>query len=114
MARVLVDAEKRCDLALAVRTRSSWCCAASAPSSLTVRVTTQRPARRCAGAVRLPAPYVMVVGRQRPGMLSPGQSITRTRRHRLRRGVRPPTDTLAFTLDAPDDAQSATTSPACG
>ena len=105
MGRVLVDAEKRCDLALELVHPLELVLRGKAPSPLTYRVTNTGQ-RACAGTIRLPAPYSMVEDVAATGRLGAGQAITRT--VNIAYGaLRPPTDTLVVTLDAPDDAQKA-------
>ena len=105
MGRVLVDAEKRCDLALALVRPLELVMRGNAPASLTYRVT-NNGARACDGTVRLPAPYTMTGDPAATGRLGAGQSVTRTVNIAYK-GIYPPTDTLAVTLDAPNDAQTA-------
>jgi hypothetical protein len=103
MGRVLVDAEKRCDLALALVRPLELVLRGKAPSPLTFRITNTGQ-RACDGTIRLPAPYAMLEDLAATGRLGAGQSITRTVNIAYK-ALFPPTDTLAVTLDAPNDAQ---------
>jgi hypothetical protein len=103
MARVLVDAEKRCDLALSVVSPVELVLRGTRPSQLTVRVT-NNGTRRCAGQVSLPAPYGMSPWLGDTGMVSPGASITRTVDISYGAALKPD-DLLQLTLTSPDDAQ---------
>ena len=99
-ARVLVDAEKRCDLSLAVLSPVELVLRGTRTGVATVRVT-NNGTRRCAGVVSLPAPYLMAWDGN-AGMLSPGQSFTRS--VEIAYGAAfPPDDQLSLSLAAPDD-----------
>lgn len=105
MGRVLVDAEKRCDLTLELVRPLELVLRGKAPSPLTYRVTNTGQ-RACDGTVRLSTPYAMTEAVAATGRLAAGQSITRTVNITYG-GLRPPTDTLTVTVDAPNDAQKA-------
>ena len=86
MGRVLVDAEKRCDLALELVRPLELVMRGKAPRPLTYRITNTGE-RACDGTVRLPAPYTMVeTWRNR----SPGRGPVdhADGQHRLRRPAR--------------------------
>jgi hypothetical protein len=99
-ARVLVDSERRCDLALAILSPVELVLRGNRTGVATVRVT-NNGTRRCSGVVSLPAPYAMVWDGS-VGTLAPGASFTRA--VEIGYGAAyPPDDLLALTLTAPDD-----------
>ena len=102
MARVLVDAEKRCDLSLSVAAPLELVMRGLAPSSVTLRATNAGQ-RACGGTISVPAPYSLAPAELVTGKLGPGQSIALT--PAIAYGAALPADgTLEFTLTAPDDA----------
>ena len=86
MARVLIDAEKRCDLALAIVSPVELLMRGTAPSDVTLRVT-NNGRRPCSGAISIPAPWALAGGNADVGRLLPGETITRTLSLALRRGA---------------------------
>jgi hypothetical protein len=103
MARVLVDAEKRCDLALAILSPVELVLRGHNVGSLTFRVT-NNGTRPCSGEVSVPAPYVMSAGAGPTGRLSAGQSVTRTVDIAYGAPLEPD-GTLVMTLASAADAQ---------
>jgi hypothetical protein len=75
MGRALVDAEKRCDLSLAVLSPVELVMRGLAPGAVTVQVT-NKGARPCSGVLSLPAPWGVAGGVLDVGRLIPGQTVT--------------------------------------
>jgi hypothetical protein len=101
-ARLLLDADKACDLAVSVAEPSEIVFRALAPTRLPVRVTNVGT-RPCAGVVTAPAPYAMApVG---TGQLAPGATFT-TAAPIAYGGPRRADDVLLVTLDAAGDANA--------
>ncbi|MDA0168791.1 hypothetical protein OJ998_06800 [Solirubrobacter taibaiensis] len=102
MARVLIDAEKRCDLALAIVSPVELLMRGTAASDVTLRVT-NNGRRPCSGAINIPAPWGLAGGNADVGRLLPGESTTRTLS--LGYGAALPNDaTLELTLSAVGDS----------
>jgi hypothetical protein len=102
MARVLIDAEKRCDLALAIVSPVELLMRGTAPSDVTVRVT-NNGRRPCSGAISIPAPWALAGGNADVGRLLPGETTTRTLS--LAYAAALPNDaTLELTLSATGDS----------
>lgn len=100
LGRVLIDNEKRCDLALAVTAPVELVLRGRTPGEVSLRVTNNGK-RPCAGVIRAPAPWV-AGGAVDVGRLVPGQTVTRT----LALGYDAPLPndgTLELTLAAPAD-----------
>jgi hypothetical protein len=76
MGRVLIDSEKRCDLALAVTSPVELVMRGNAPGGVSLRITNngQRP---CAGVIGIPKPWGLAGGNVDVGRLLPGQTVTR-------------------------------------
>jgi hypothetical protein len=102
MARVLVDAEKRCDLALAVTSPVELVLRGRQPGAVTVRVVNNGK-RPCVGRLSLPAPWSAATGSLEIGRLLPGQTDTRTLALAYGAGF-PASGTLELTLAALGDA----------
>jgi hypothetical protein len=101
MARLLVDAEKQCDLSLAIAAPLELVLRENAPAGVSL-VARNGGQRACGGSISVPAPYSMAPGTLETGKLQPGQSVT------LgaiigRPAPFPVDDTLAFTLSSPTD-----------
>lgn len=101
MGRLLVDAEKQCDLAISVVNPLELIMRATAPSTATLRATNNGK-RACGGEIAVPAPYSIAPGPLATGKLPPGGSVTLTAQ--IAYGATfPAVDTLVFTLTAPAD-----------
>ena len=77
MARVRIDAEKRCDLSLTIVSPVELTMRGLTPGSVTVRITNSG-SRACDGTVKIPAPWAPVSGDVTTGRLLPGDTITRS------------------------------------
>ena len=103
MARVLVDAEKRCDLSLSVAAPLELGDARARAVQRHAAGHERRPAARAAGPSRSRRPTASRPAELVTGKLGPGQSIALT--PAIAYGAALPADgTLEFTLTAPDDA----------
>lgn len=76
LGRVLIDAEKRCDLALAVVAPVELVMRGNAPGAVTLRIT-NNGRRPCAGVIGVPAPWGLAGGSLDVGRLVPGETVTR-------------------------------------
>jgi hypothetical protein len=78
-ARLLVDADKRCDLAIDVPDQLEVTFEGNRPASLNMRVT-NAGSRPCAGTISVPPPYGLRLGARSGGLatgtLAPGASVT--------------------------------------
>jgi hypothetical protein len=101
MARVLVDAEKRCDLALAVTSPVELVLRGKQPGAVAVRVV-NNGRRPCVGRLSLPAPWSAAAGSLDVGRLLPGQTDTRTLALAYGAAL-PSSGTLELTLAADGD-----------
>jgi hypothetical protein len=101
MSRLLVDAEKRCDLALTVTNPLELTLRGLAPSPVALRATNHGE-RACGGAITVPAPYSIAPATLETGKLDPGASVDLAAAVSYA-GTRPVQDILAFTLGAPAD-----------
>jgi hypothetical protein len=102
MGRVLIDAEKRCDLALAVVSPIELVMRGNAPGGVSLRIT-NNGRRPCAGVIGVPAPWGVAAGGLDVGRLLPGQTVTRDLA--LGYGAPYPVDaTLELSLAATGDA----------
>jgi hypothetical protein len=101
MARLLVDAEKQCDLALSIPRPLELVLRGSGPSAVTL-VARNGGKRACGGSISVPAPYSMSPATLETGKLAPGQSVT-LGASVSRPAPFPVEDTLAFTLNSPTD-----------
>jgi hypothetical protein len=102
MARVLIDAEKRCDLSLTIVSPVELTLRGLTPGSVTVRIANSG-SRPCAGTVKSPAPWSVVSGDVNTGRMLPGDAISRT--FSLAHAQPFPADaTLSLSLDAPAEA----------
>jgi hypothetical protein len=102
MARLVVDAEKQCDLSLTVAAPLELVIRGTAPAGVSL-VARNGGQRACGGNISVPAPYSMTPGTLETGKLQPGESVTMGAN--LARPLPfPVEDTLAFTLSSPTDA----------
>ena len=105
MARLLVDADKRCDLTLAVVSPIELVMRGARSSMVTLRAT-NTGSRACGGTVSAPGPYVLAAGPLATGRLLPGQSFTGTVEVSYPARPLPPHDLLVLTLvTSPVDSQ---------
>lgn len=103
-ARLLIDAEKACDLAVTAGEPGEIVFQGSSPAALTVRVQNVG-LRPCAGTLSLPPPYGMTpVG---TGVVAPGATFTAAGLPITYHGPRRADDVLQIALDAPADANTA-------
>lgn len=105
-AKLLLDADKACDLAVSVPTPLEIRFHGRAAAAMTVRVT-NAGTKACGGTVSVPAPYVMSRGGVRgpiaTGTIQPGESSDSD--VELRRSGNPvPEDVLPVSVTAPGDA----------
>ena len=103
-ARLLVDAEKACDLAVTVAEPGEIVFHGSSPAALTARVKNVGT-RACGGTLRLPAPYRMTP--VATGTILPDVTFTAAGRPVAYTGARRADDVLSLSLDAPADANAA-------
>lgn len=101
LSRVLVDAEKRCDLALFVVSPLELVMRGKAPSEVTLSAT-NRGTRACGGEVTVPEPWSMEPALE-TGKLDPGDSTTLETMMSYGAPL-PPSGVLDFTLVSPTDA----------
>jgi hypothetical protein len=101
MARLLVDAEKQCDLGLSIAAPLELVLRGTAPSAVTL-VARNGGLRACGGSVSVPAPYGMAPETLETGKLAPGQAV-RLDATIGRPVPYPAEDTIAFTLTSPTD-----------
>jgi hypothetical protein len=101
MGRLLVDAEKQCDLGLSIPTPLEMVMRGTQPSGVTL-VARNSGMRACGGSIGIPAPYTMAPATLETGKLAPGQSVA-LNAIIARPAPFPVDDTLAFTLDSPTD-----------
>jgi hypothetical protein len=103
-ARLLIDADKSCDLAVAVAEPAEIVFRGLAPAALTARVTNVGT-RPCGGTLSLPAPYRMTP--VNTGSITPGVSVTTGSMPVAYTGARRAEDILSVKLAAAGDANSA-------
>ena len=101
MARILVDDEKRCDLALTVVAPLELIMRGVTPSTVTLRATNNGK-RACGGTITVPAPYSTAPAALPTGKLGPGQAVVVVPSIAYGAAL-PADDTLSFTLVAPGD-----------
>ncbi len=102
-ARLLIDAEKACDLAVAAGEPGEIVFRGSSPAALTVRVQNVG-SRSCSGTLSLPAPYGMTP--IATGVLAPGATFVAPAVPVTYRGPRRADDVLLIDLAAPADANT--------
>ena len=86
MARVLIDSEKRCDLALAIVSPVELLMRGTAPSDVTLRIT-NNGRRPCSGAISIPAPWAVAGGNADVGRLPARRDHNADPVARVRRGA---------------------------
>ena len=101
--RLLIDADKRCDLALAVADPAEVVFRGRAPATLTVTAT-NNGGRTCGGAVTVPAPYSAAP--IATGDIPPGGTFTAAAVPLSYTGARRADDTILVTLSAAGDADT--------
>lgn len=103
-ARLVIDAEKACDLDVSVAEPAELVFRGSGGAVLTTRVT-NAGTRGCAGTLRLAAPYRMTpIG---TGEIAPGATFTAAAVPVAYEGPRRADDVLTVTVDAAADANTA-------
>jgi uncharacterized delta-60 repeat protein len=106
MARLLVDAEKTCDLSLTIPAPLELVFKGLSPASVKLTVTNGGK-RACGGAISVPAPYALRVGAAAgpvpTGVLQPGASETLSGTLTYTGKRRPAQDSLTATLASPAD-----------
>lgn len=109
-ARLLVDAEKRCDLTVEVPRPLEIAFDAMRPAAIDVKVT-NAGTKVCAGAVEVPAPYTLShEGSPAPlstGLLGPGESRTFSGAQIAYAGERKRADVVNFKVVSAADTNSA-------
>jgi hypothetical protein len=103
-ARLLIDADKRCDLAMAVAEPAEVTFFGRAASALTSTVTNVG-SRACGGTVSVAAPYRMAT--QATGNLAPGASFTAARVPLAYDGLLKPEDAVRVTVSSAADTNAA-------
>ncbi len=103
-ARLLVDADKTCDLAVAASEPGEIVFRGSSPAALTVRVQNVGT-RACGGTLSVAAPYGMAA--VATGLVLPGATFVAPAIPTTYHGPRRADDVLLIALDAPADANSA-------
>ena len=103
-ARLLLDADKSCDLAVAVAEPAEIVFRGLAPAALATRVT-NIGTRPCGGTLSLPAPYRMAP--VDTGSITPGSSFTTASMPVAYTGARRAEDILSVRLAAAGDANPA-------
>jgi hypothetical protein len=98
-ARLLIDADKACDLAVAAGEPGEIVFRGSSPAALTARVQNVG-SQPCAGTLRLPSPYRM--GPIGTGVVAPGDTFTAARVPVTYHGPRRAEDILTIELVAAD------------
>ena len=106
--RLLVDAEKKCDLAIDVPEPLEAEFRGNAPAAITIRVTNEGT-RACAGEITVPAPYELRMGGARGRTLStgpilPGAAFTTNGAQLAYGGPRRADDTIAIKVTAAGDS----------
>lgn len=105
MSRLLVDAEKQCDLALSVERPLELVLRGSAVSPISLRAVNNGK-RACGGTVTAPAPYALAGPTTGTGRLEPGEAVTLPLDVSYGASV-PVSDELALMLSAPADVAPA-------
>ncbi|HZB74835.1 MAG TPA: hypothetical protein VE526_01330 [Solirubrobacteraceae bacterium] len=103
-ARLLVDAEKRCDLAVSVAEPAEIVFRGTAAAALTAQVA-NIGTRACAGTLSVPAPYRMAP--IETGTIAAGAAFTAAAVPIAYAGARRGEDVLPITVSAPADANAA-------
>ncbi len=103
-ARLLLDAEKECDLGVSVAEPAEIVFRGLLPASLTTRVT-NLGTLACAGTLSVPAPYRMTP--VQTGPIAPGATFSADAVPVAYDGARRAEDILPVTVAAPDDANTA-------
>jgi hypothetical protein len=101
MARLLVDAEKHCDLGLSIAAPLELVIRGTGTAGVTL-VARNGGLRACGGSVSVPGPYGMAPGTLQTGRIEPGQSVVLSAQVG-RPAPYPVDDSLAFTLSSPAD-----------
>ncbi len=104
-ARLLIDAEKRCDLALSVAEPAEITFTGNAPAALTATVRNNGSKPCDGGTLGVTAPYRL--GAVSTGEIAPGASFTAAAVPLAYDGARRAEDFLTITLLAPGDANTA-------
>jgi hypothetical protein len=103
-ARLLIDADKQCDLALTVAEPAEVTFRGLAPAEVTATVRNVGT-RTCGGTLGVPAPYRL--GAVSTGPIAPGASMTASAVQLAYDGPRRAEDVLQIALAAPDDRNEA-------
>lgn len=108
-ARLLIDAEKACNMAVSVPKPLELTMKPGVPGSVDLKVT-NGGTRACAGVITAPDRYTLtraaIAGPIATGTLAPGETFTATGVTVTYTGVPRRQDTLAFTLAAAGDADT--------
>jgi hypothetical protein len=102
-ARLMIDAEKRCDLSLSVAAPAELTFRGTAPAALTATITNEGT-RACSGTLAASSPYR--VDGFTTGMLAPQASVTANAVPVHSGGPRRAEDFMRVSLEAPEDANS--------
>jgi hypothetical protein len=109
-ARLLIDAEKRCDLTLEIPRPLEIAFDGTDPASVDIKVTNSGT-KLCSGAVGVASPYTLshegAAGPLPTGNLAPGTSRTFSGAQLAFTGTRKRTDVVAFKITAAGDANAA-------